>query len=77
METHVCVYQTALDLLPKGYEIYLVADAVSSRTLENKQIAIQAIKDLGAKLTSVEMALFELLEVAEGEKFREILNIVK
>jgi len=77
METHVCVYQTALDLLPEGYEVYLVADAVSSRTLENKQIGIQAIKDLGAKLTSVEMTLFELLRVAEGDRFKQIIDIVK
>ena len=77
METHVCVYQTAPDLLAEGYEVYLVTDAVSSRTLENKQIGIQAIRDLGAKLTSVEMALFELLEVAEGDRFKQIIDIVK
>jgi nicotinamidase-related amidase len=77
METHVCVYQTAIDLLEAGYEVYLVADAVSSRSLENKQIGIEAIRDAGAKLTSVEMCLFETLGVAEGERFRQIINIVK
>ncbi|UCE66825.1 MAG: hydrolase [Candidatus Zixiibacteriota bacterium] len=77
METHVCVYQTASDLLAEGYEVYLVADAVSSRTLENKLIGIQTIKDLGAKLTSVEMALFELLKVAMGDRFKKIAKIVK
>lgn len=77
METHVCVYQTALDLLAEGYEVHLAADAVSSRTLENKLIGIHAIKDLGAKLTSVEMALFELLKVAEGDRFKKIAKIVK
>ena len=77
METHVCVYQTAIDLLTGGYEVYLVADAVSSRTLENKQIGIEAIKNAGAKITSVEMALFEMLKIAEGEKFKKILDIVK
>jgi nicotinamidase-related amidase len=77
METHVCVYQTALDLIPKGYEVHLVADAVSSRTLENKLIGIQAIKDLGARLTSVEMALFEMLNVAEGEQFKNIVKLLK
>jgi nicotinamidase-related amidase len=77
METHVCVYQTALDLMPKGYEVHLVADAVSSRTLENKLIGIQVIKDLGARLTSVEMALFEMLHVAEGEQFKSIVKLLK
>jgi len=77
METHVCVYQTAIDLLEAGYEVYLVADAVSSRSLENKQIGIDAIRDAGAKLTSVEMCLFEILGVAEGDRFKQIINIIK
>jgi nicotinamidase-related amidase len=77
METHVCVYQTALDLLPEGYEINLVTDATSSRSLDNKQVAIEEMQELGAKLTTVEMALFEMLRVAEGDKFKEIIKIVK
>ena len=77
METHVCVYQTAIDLIDDGFEVYLVADAVSSRTLENKTIGIETIRSLGARLTSVEMCLFEMLEVAEGEKFKKIIKIVK
>ncbi len=77
METHVCVYQTALDLIEAGYEVYLVADCVSSRTAENKEIGIQAIRDLGAKITSIEMAFFEMLKVAEGAKFKQIIKIIK
>ncbi|MCP4566639.1 MAG: hydrolase [FCB group bacterium] len=77
METHVCVYQTALDLLGDGFEVYLVADAVSSRTLDNKKVGIAAITAAGAKITSVEMAFFEMLGVAEGERFKKIIKIVK
>jgi len=77
METHVCVYQTAMDLITNGYEVYLVADAVSSRTEENKLIGIQAIKMMGANITSVEMCLFEMLKAAEGDKFKQIIKIVK
>ncbi len=77
MESHVCVYQTAADLIAADFDVYLVADAVSSRTLENKNIGIEAMKALGAKITSVEMCLFEMLEVAEGEKFKKIIKIVK
>jgi len=77
MESHVCVYQTALDLLAAGYEVYLVADAISSRTLENKQIGIEAMVAAGARISSVEMALFELLGVAEGDRFKQIIKIVK
>ncbi len=77
LETHVCVYKTALDLLKDDYEVYLVADAVSSRTLENKQIGIDAMRDEGTKITSVEMCLFEMLSVAEGDVFKQIIKIVK
>ncbi|MDX1523371.1 MAG: hydrolase, partial [Anaerolineae bacterium] len=65
METHVCVYQTALDLLNLDYEVHLVTDAVSSRTPENKTLGIERMQAAGATLTSTEMALFELLRVAE------------
>lgn len=77
IETHVCVYQTAVHLVEMGYEVQVVTDAVSSRTLENKQIGLQRMKDCGVILTSVETALFELLGVAEGESFKAILQIVK
>jgi nicotinamidase-related amidase len=77
IETHICVYQTTLDLLKQSYEVHVVADAVSSRTAENKQIGLDRIKEAGAILTSTEMALFELLRVAEGDKFRQIAKIVK
>ena len=77
IEAHVCVYQTAMDLLNRGYEIYLVADAVSSRTIRNREIGIQKLKDSGAVLTSAEMALFELLKTAGDPKFKEIFKIVK
>lgn len=77
METHVCVYQTVLDLIPAGYEVHLVVDAVSSRSPENRQIGIEAMRDLGARITSVEMSLFEIQGVAEGEKFKQIIQIVK
>ena len=77
IETHICVYQTAMDLTAAGYQVEIVADAVSSRKPENKALALQKLQDAGAKITSVEMALFELLKVAEGEPFREILRLVK
>jgi nicotinamidase-related amidase len=77
IETHVCVYQTALDLLKLGYEVQVVTDAVSSRASENKQIGLERMKEAGATLTSTEMALFELLRVAEGPQFKEITKIVK
>jgi nicotinamidase-related amidase len=77
IETHVCVYQTARDLLAKGFEVELVVDAVSSRTAANRELGIARIKDMGAGVISTEMSLFELLRIAKGDKFKEILRIVK
>jgi len=77
IETHVCVYQTAVELLEFGYNVHLVTDCVSSRTEENKLLGIRCIEKAGASLTSTEMAVFELLRVAEGEQFKAISNIVK
>ena len=77
IETHVCIYQTAADLLGLGYEVEVVGDAVSSRVRANRQIALHEIRACGARITSVEMALFELLRTAEHPKFRDILAIVR
>ena len=77
IESHICVYQTAVDLMSAGYEVDVVADAVSSRTSENKRIALERMRDEGANLSCVEMALFELLGTADHPKFREIAKLIK
>jgi len=77
IEAHVCIYQTAVDLVNLGYEVQVVVDAVSSRTKENKLIGLERIREVGVSLTSTESVLFELLKVAKGSKFREILKVVK
>ena len=77
IESHICVYQTTADLVAMGYAVHVVADAVSSRTAANKAIGLEKMKAAGATLTSVETALFELIGVAEGEAFKQILRIVK
>ncbi|MCP4757499.1 MAG: hydrolase [Proteobacteria bacterium] len=77
IETHVCVYQTAAELKEKGYEVEVAADAVSSRTFDNKHIGLEKIRDAGAGITSVETALFELLGAAEGPEFKQMLKVVK
>ncbi|MGQ9662785.1 MAG: hydrolase [Kiritimatiellia bacterium] len=77
IETHVCVYQSAVDLLAAGYQVEVVADAVSSRTLANKQVGLEKIQASGGTITCTEMAVFEMLRTAEHPAFREILDIVK
>ena len=77
VEAHICVYQTVADMVCAGYEVYVASDGVSSRTLENKNIGLSLMQLSGALITSVETVLFELLKVAEGEKFRAISRLVK
>lgn len=77
IECHVCVYQTAIDLMDNGYRVHVVSDAVSSRTSDNRNIGLKAMEKAGAHLTSAEMVLFELLKSAGDAKFKEIYKIVK
>jgi nicotinamidase-related amidase len=77
IEAHVCVYQTVNGLLDHHYQIYIASDAVSSRTSWNRQIALERMRELGAVITTTEMALFELMRVAEGQLFRQFIKIVK
>jgi len=77
IETHVCVYQTAEDLLAAGCEAHVVADAVGSRAPGNRTVGIEKMRDAGVAVTSVETVLFELMKTAEHPAFRDILRIVK
>jgi len=77
IETHVCVYQSCKQLLEEGFDVTLVEDCTSSRTKQNRKIALGALRDVGVKMSSVEMVLFELLHKAGGEKFKQISKLVK
>lgn len=77
IETHVCVWQTAHDLLESEYEVHVAADAVSSRHPGNKEIGLQKMRDAGVEITCVESALFELMRVAEGSKFKAVSKLLK
>ncbi|MBV1841989.1 MULTISPECIES: hydrolase [Photobacterium] len=77
IEAHICVYQTVRQLLDAGYHVEIVRDAVSSRNGENRELALTKLQQAGAVLTCTEMVLFELQEVAQGERFKQILNIIK
>ena len=77
IETHVCIYQTAVDLLRKGFSVDVIADAVSSRTPENKQISINRMAAEGINISCTEMALFELLKTAEDPQFKQIAKLIK
>lgn len=77
IETHICVYQTAMDLLDDGYAVFVVADAVSSRMPENKALALQAMRDAGATVLPTETVLLALLRDAADPRFKELLKLIK
>lgn len=77
IEAHICVCQTAIDLIDNGYEVHTIADAVSSRTAANRDIALKRMSQAGAKISSTEMVLFELLKTAKHPKFKEIAKLIK
>ena len=77
IETHVCVSQTAHDLLDRGLEVHVARDAVSSRTEENSELGLHKMEGSGAVLTSVETALFELLGAAGSDEFKAVQRLVK
>lgn len=77
IETHVCVYQTVADLLSRKFEVQIVADAVSSRSPDNKAVALDLVKSLGAVVTTTEMIICELIRGADHEDFKDIIALVK
>jgi nicotinamidase-related amidase len=77
IETHICVYQTALELAESGYDVRIVADCVSSRTPVNRDTALTRMGLEGILPCTTEMILFELLGTARHEKFKEISAVIK
>jgi nicotinamidase-related amidase len=76
IETHVCVNQTVADLLDDGVEVHVAADAVSSRTVANRDLGLHKMERAGAVVTSVETALFEMVGRAGTEEFKAIQKLV-
>ncbi len=77
LETHVCVNQTAHDLLNESYEVHILTDCVSSRFTHDKEIALRKMQGNGVVPSTVEIALFELMRDSKHEQFKEIQNLIK
>jgi nicotinamidase-related amidase len=77
IETHVCVLQTALDLLADGFEVHVPHDAVSSRRGADKEWALHRMAAAGAVITSTESALFEMLERCDTADFKKVATLIK
>jgi nicotinamidase-related amidase len=77
METHICVYQTARDLAARGATVHLAADAVISRTAENRATGLELIARAGGIVTSTETVVFDALQRAGSEDFRALSRLVR
>jgi len=77
IEAHICVLQTAVELLEKGVEVFVVADATASRTAENHAAGLERIRDEGGWIVTVEMVLFEWLRRSGTAEFKQISQLIK
>jgi nicotinamidase-related amidase len=76
IETHICIQQTVLDCLQKGFEVILISDSMGSRNRVDHEIAIRRMTQSGAILTTTESIIFELCKTADRKEFKEIRNII-
>lgn len=77
IEAHICVYQTALALSQRDYDVHLVTDCISSRLEQNKQLSVRKLLNNGIDITSLEMCLYELVKDCRCDEFRSILKLIK
>jgi len=77
METHVCVFQTAIDLLASGKRVFLPADALCSRSPENRSLALELLRQAGAIVGCSEMFIFQMLREAGGDRFKRLSRMVR
>jgi nicotinamidase-related amidase len=77
VETHICVGQTALDLLHAGYEVHVAPDAVSSRTQERHKLGMERMRDAGVRPVAAEAAVYEWLREAGTPEFKTVLELVR
>ncbi len=77
IEAHICVLQTALDLIARGVRVFVVADAVGSRNPNDCDVALKRIRDSGGVVCTAQSVAFEWCEVAGSDEFRQISRLVR
>lgn len=77
IEAHICVQQTALEALVRGYSVHVITEAVGSRSLANKELGLAKIRQAGGVISGVEIALYEWLERSDTAEFKAILPLIK
>ena len=76
-ETHICIQQSVLEFLKKGYEVLIISDAMGSRNNLDHEIALQRMLNKGAIITTTESIIFEICKTSDRKEFKEIRNIIK
>ncbi len=76
-ETHVCVFQTARDLMDAGYNVFLLSDAVTSRSDFNSENALQLLRHMGARVVNLELVIFDILHDSKHPCFKEAQALIK
>jgi nicotinamidase-related amidase len=77
IETHVCILQTALDLISEGLQVFVVADAVGSNSVDDRRVALQRMRDSGCTIISAESVVFEWCETAAAAEFKDLSRLVR
>ena len=77
IEAHVCILQTAIDLVAAGRDVFIIADAVTSRSSDSKAVALQRLAGLGATVVTTEMVLFEWLRRADRPEFKPLSRLIR
>mmetsp|Transcript_55811 Transcript_55811/g.76844 ORF Transcript_55811/g.76844 Transcript_55811/m.76844 type:complete len:116 (+) Transcript_55811:267-614(+) len=77
LEAHVCVRQTAFELLENDFEVTLVTDACSSMTMQDRNVGIESIRDAGGSVTSFQALVYELMRTCKHPQFKPMLKVVK
>jgi len=77
VETHICIFQTCVSLLQRGYTVQVPHHAVDSRTADNWGIGLSLMKEAGAVITSAETIIFQILKRAGTPEFKEMLKFIK
>jgi nicotinamidase-related amidase len=77
VESHICIFQTCIALLEKGYNVHVPCDAVDSRVEENRLVGLHLMNENGAVITSTETVIFQILQRAGTREFKEMSKIIK
>tara|TARA_B100000900_G_scaffold352571_1_gene320295 strand:+ start:144 stop:707 length:564 start_codon:yes stop_codon:yes gene_type:complete len=76
-ESHICIQQSVLDFLQEGYKVYVIADAIGSRNINDHKISLDRMSLEGATITTTESIIFELCETSSRKEFKSISNLIK